>query len=154
MTRSIRHALPPMMLLAVSACHPSSSADPAIAVSDAWARATVPGQASGAVYATVTNRGGTDDRLVAIATPRARAAMLHQSSESGGVMAMRMIGDLAVLAGATVSLAPLGTHIMLTGLTAPLRPGERIALTLRFARAGTITASATVVEPGAQGPMR
>lgn len=149
-----RRALPLMPLLALVSCHPTTSAAPAIAVSDAWARATVPGQASGAIYATITNRGGDDDRLVAIATPQARTAMLHQSSESGGIMAMRMIGDLAVPAGATVSLAPLGTHIMLTGLTGPLRAGERIALTLRFARAGTVSVSATVVEPGAAGPAR
>ena len=40
--------------LALAGCAPSS---PDIKVSDAWARATAPGQSSGAIYATIENRG-------------------------------------------------------------------------------------------------
>jgi hypothetical protein len=34
-----------------------------------------------------------------------------------------------------------GLHIMLTGLTAPLRAGQKLPLTLRFERAGLVGAS-------------
>jgi len=133
-------------LLLVAACSPQP---PAIEVRDAWARATAPGQASGAVYATIVNKGGAD-RLTGAASERARTAMIHSNQAEDGVVKMRMLGELAIPAGTTVALAPGATHIMLGGLTTPLVAGERIALTLRFARAGSINGSAIVTAPGAR----
>ena len=111
---------------------------PDIAVENGWARATVAGQDSAAAYLTIINRGGGDDRLVEVSVPRAGMAMLHSSAMDGGVMRMRTLSDgLAIPAGATVKLAPNGTHIMLSELANPLRPGEQFPAVLRFAKAGT-----------------
>ena len=53
-------------------------------------------------------------------------------------MRMRDLADgLAIPAGATVELAPNGTHVMLSGLAAPIASGRAIPATLRFAKAGT-----------------
>ncbi|MEG8019573.1 copper chaperone PCu(A)C [Sphingomonas sp. LR55] len=58
-------------------------------------------------------------------------------SMDGGVMRMRQLVDgLAVPAGGTATLAPSGNHIMLIGLKSPLKAGERVPATLRFARGG------------------
>lgn len=128
--------------LLVAACGAPKAPD--IAVSDGWARATAPGQDGGALYLTIVNRGG-EDRLVEVTLPRARQAMVHDSSIEGGVMRMRALPDgLAIPAATTVKLAPNGTHIMLTGLDAPLRPGERMAVTLRFAKSGSKEATIDV----------
>jgi copper(I)-binding protein len=122
--------------LLLAACGPADQ--PKITVENGWARATVAGLDSGAIYLDIVNRGGADDRLVEVSVPRARQATLHSSTMEGGVMRMRDLADgLAIPAGATVALAPHKTHVMLSGLTAPLRPGEQFAATLRFAKAGS-----------------
>ena len=122
--------------LLLAACGTSKAPD--IAVENGWARATVAGQDGAAAYLTIINRGGGDDRLIEVSVPRAGMAMLHSSAMDGGVMRMRNLSDgLAIPAGAKVELAPNGTHVMLSGLAAPLRPGEQLSATLRFAKSGT-----------------
>ncbi len=140
--------------LLLVACKPATPTAPAIEIRDAWARETAPGQTNGAAYFTIVNMGSEGDRLVSVTTPAASMAMIHGSSNSNGVMAMRMMADLPVPGSATVTLAPLGTHLMLTGLSAPLHPGDRVPLTLRFARAGARQVDAAVLPASASGPAR
>ena len=140
--------------LLLAACKPATPTAPAIEIRDAWARETAPGQTSGAAYFTIVNTGSEGDTLVSVTTPAASMAMVHGSSNSNGVMAMRMMADLPVPGSATVTLAPLGTHVMLTGLSAPLHAGDRVPLTLRFARAGARQVDAAVLPASASGPAR
>ena len=140
--------------LLLAACKPATPTAPAIEIRDAWARETAPGQTNGAAYFTIVNMGSEGDRLVSVTTPAASMAMIHGSSNSNGVMAMRMMADLPVPGSATVKLAPLGTHVMLTGLSAPLHAGDRVPLTLRFARAGAREVDAAVLPASTSGPAR
>ena len=140
--------------LLLAACKPATPTAPAIEIRDAWARETAPGQTNGAAYFTIVNMGSEGDRLVSVTTPAASMAMIHGSSNSNGVMAMRMMADLPVPGSATVTLAPLGTHVMLTGLSAPLHAGDRLPLTLRFARVGARQIDAAVLPASASGPAR
>lgn len=136
------------LLIAVALTASCAPAAPDIAVGDAWARATAPGQSSGAVYATITNRGAAD-RLVEVAS-EAGTAMLHHSDNIDGIARMRMLTELAIPADGKVDLAPGNTHIMLTGLAAPLAIGAEFPLTLRFAKAGPRTVKVEVVAAGAR----
>ena len=122
---------------------------PDIQVSDAWARATAPGQSSGAVYAIIANGGGGADRLVGVSAT-AGTAMLHANDDEGGVARMRMVADMAVPARARVELAPGATHVMLSGLKAPLAAGGRFPLTFQFAGAGSRTVEVAIVAAGAR----
>ena len=47
-----------------------------------------------------------------------------------------------------MTLAPGGYHIMLTGLKQPLKQGDSFPVTLSFAKAGQVTATATVAKAG------
>ena len=141
--------------LLLAACKPATPTAPAIEIRDAWARETAPGQTNGAAYFTIVNMGSVGDSLVSVTTPAASMAMIHgSSSSSNGVIAMRMMADLPVPGSATVKLAPLGTHVMLTGLSAPLHAGDRVPLTLRFARAGARQVDAAVLPASTSGPAR
>ena len=60
-----------------------------------------------------------------------------------------MTGGIEIGAGQAVELAPGGAHIMLTGLTASLRSGERVPLVFSFRRSGDIRSSLAVREAGA-----
>lgn len=70
----------------------------------------------------------------------------------GGVMKMRQVDGIDVPAGQMVTLKPGGYHIMLTGLTQPLKEGQTFPLTLTFAKAGSQDVVVTVQQVGAMGP--
>ena len=106
-----------------------------IEVTDAWARPTR-GDAPGAVYVTIENRGGNDDRLVGAMTDRAAMAMVHQTEMSEGVAKMRMAGEINLPAGTSIEMVPGGTHIMLEGLRTPLRTGNHFEMVLKFRESG------------------
>jgi periplasmic copper chaperone A len=59
---------------------------------------------------------------------------------------MRRSVGLPIGAGASVELAPGGTHVMLVGLAAPLEAGKKLELTLVFAVAGEIAVDVPVVD--------
>lgn len=130
---------------------PARAAD--LAVEQPWARAT-PGRApTGAAYLTLVNRGKDDDKLLGVASPVAAKAELHgtqaASGHAGHVMEMRPVAEVEVKAGQSVVFKPDAMHVMLVGLKAPLKEGERFPLTLRFAKAGEIKVEVPVARAGA-----
>lgn len=112
----------------------SARAAPVPAVTDAWARATVPGQPVGAAYMKISSP--TDVTLIKAETTAAKSVEVHGMEHQNGVMRMRALGPLQVASGTTVELAPGGTHLMLLGLNKPLKAGETLQLKMTFARAG------------------
>ena len=123
-----------------------------LAVTGAWARATPPGAKVGAAYVTLENRGGADDRLLSIAGPAARAYEVHETVEENGMARMRPLDDLVVPAGGKLEMRPGSTHIMLTGLAAPLKAGDTVPLTLTFSLAGAVRVDFVVAPIGADAP--
>lgn len=140
-------ALAALMLASCSV----QSEPPQIAVEDAWARATVSGQPSAAVYLTLRNSGG-EDRLTGVSSPMGRAS-LHSTTMDGGVMRMRPVEALEVPAGSTVELKPGATHVMLAGLKRPLEAGSTFPLRLEFDESGGRELRVTIRPATANGAM-
>lgn len=115
-----------------------------------WARATPGAITTGAVYLSVTATGAAPDRLVAAATPRAAKAELHTQIMDGDVMKMRALSAIEINPGEPTMLKPGGMHIMLVGLTAPLREKDRFPLTLTFEKAGKVEVEVLVESAGAR----
>lgn len=115
-----------LCLVSLFAC--AAHAQSTIAVENAWARATVPGQKVGAVYLEI--RSEEPAKLVGVRSPAAGSAEIHSMSNDGGVMKMRHLKRLDLPAGQTVRLAPNGNHIMLLDIRQPLQPGARVPLVL------------------------
>ena len=99
-----------------------------VTVTNAWLRATPPGQKTAGAYLEI--RSAENAALVAASTPVALKAELHTMNMSGGIMRMRPVEKIDLPAGKPVALAPGGSHIMLTGLKQPLKEGERVALSV------------------------
>jgi copper(I)-binding protein len=114
-------------------CASVSAADIA-KIDSAWVGATVPGQSVAAAYMNITAR--TAAALTAIQTPIAAKSELHNMTMDRGVMKMRPASRIELPAGKTVSLKPGGYHAMLIDLKHPLKPGERVALTLTMESQG------------------
>lgn len=136
-----------VLLLAAA---PAASIAAELTVTEAFSRAT-PGRGPGAAYATIQG-GDAADRLLSVTSPRAAKVALHSMTMQGDVMRMREIPAIEIPAGATVKLAPGALHLMLEGLTAPLRQGETVPLVLTFERAGERRVEAPVGALGATRP--
>ena len=115
-----------------------------------FAPATPPGVSSAAGYLTVTNNGEESERLLGGEAAFAGGGVeLHRTTVENDVARMRELSEgLLIEAGETVSLAPGGTHLMFTGLEAPLVDGESLEATLRFERAGEVRVVFNVERPG------
>ena len=114
-------------------------------VTDAWVRATPPGATTAAAYLTITNAGAAD-RLLGAATSAARAVEIHTHVVDGGLHRMVRVEDLTLPAGEAVRLEPGGLHLMLVDLATPLAAATTVALSLRFANAGTLELEVPVVD--------
>ncbi len=91
-----------------------------------------------AAYLSITNKGNSADRLLSASSPRAEKVELHTHIMDNNIARMREVPAVDIAPGATVAFQQGGLHIMLIGLTAPLTVGEKVALTLRFERAGPV----------------
>ena len=145
-----------VLLVAMPVCAALAQASP-VQVSGAWVRATAPHQDEAAAYLTLTSRDA--DRLTGIASAQAGMAMLHTTSHEHGVgpqgadvMRMREVDGVDLPAGQAVALSPGGTHVMLSGLQAPLKAGQSVTLTLSFAHSPPVQVQARVLPIGARGP--
>lgn len=114
-------------------------------VSGAWVRMNpVPGRPSAGYLA--IEGGGQPDRLVGATAPGVRIEM-HSMSMAGGVMKMGKLDGLAVPAGAKVSFAPGGNHLMIFGLTgAP----KSLPITLNFSSGAKVAVTAEVKAAGTE----
>jgi periplasmic copper chaperone A len=125
----------------------------ALQITQAWARATPKGAASGAAYMTVTNTGTKAERLSCVSSDAAAKCEIHEMSMNGGVMRMRAVeGGLEIKPGKTVTLKPGGFHMMLTGLKAPLQQGKTLEATLQVEGGGTVQVEYPIAPVGAPGP--
>lgn len=140
----IRSAIP--LILAALLAAPAL-AGPAIEVTEAWARPSIPNR-PGAAYLEIRNAGDAPDRLVGVRAAGAEAAELHEARQKDGMMTMAPVEAIEVPAGETVKLAPGGFHVMLFGLAKPLAEGDTLGLTLEFEQAGEIAVAAPVMRGG------
>jgi copper(I)-binding protein len=103
-----------------------------------YAIATPAGARTGAGYLSVTNAGPEPDRLVAVKADFPRVELHTTEVDAAGVARMGAAEAVEVPPGATVTLAPQGTHVMFMGLAAPLVEGEQVPAVLVFEKAGEV----------------
>jgi periplasmic copper chaperone A len=115
----------------------------ALAVQDAWVRAT-PGADIAAAYMTLRNSGPAAITVTSVESPLAGHAMIHETRLEAGQSKMRPHEQLIVAPGATVKLEPGGLHIMLHDLKQPLSVGAKVPLVIQLAGGGSVAAMAIV----------
>ncbi len=108
-----------------------------ITARQAWIR-LLPGSLPAAGYLQLVNRGTQTVRLTGVQGTAFAAIEIHESSEQSGVARMRRVESLAIPAGKTVALKPLGYHLMLFNPVEGLKPGGRVTLTLEFSDASRL----------------
>lgn len=111
-------------------------------ISEAWARATVPGQPVGGAYLKI--RSIVPLTLVRIESDAAKIVQVHTMQMDNGVMKMREHGPLDIPAEKTVELKPGGLHLMLLGLKQALKAGDSILLKVTFVNANHVETTTVV----------
>lgn len=119
-----------------------------VVVAGAICRPTPTGRQVSGCYLTLTAPAA--DTLVSVASPVSALAQIHEMRLESNMMMMRELeAGLPLPAGEAVALAPGGNHIMLMGVTEPLKTGDTVPLTLTFANAAPVEVTATVGQPPA-----
>jgi copper(I)-binding protein len=154
MNRSSRFLVAVALSVAALAAHAHSFQLGELTIGHPYARATAPGQPAGGAYLSINNAGGAADKLVSATADVAASVELHEMKMEGNVMRMREVPGIDVPAGKAVALKPGGLHIMLMGLKAPLKQGEKFPLKLTFEKAGEVTVTVNVEGPGASHDMK
>jgi copper(I)-binding protein len=134
-------------LAALAAGCASTGTPGTVQVLDAWARPAPEAGGTTAVYFRLLNSGDLPDRLIGGESLAAEAMELHQTMMDGDVMQMMPVAGIDLAPGETVDFEPGGFHVMLTGLTGALSPGDSVGLTLEFQEAGEIQVEAVVRQP-------
>jgi copper(I)-binding protein len=122
-------------------------------IGNPWTRATPPSAQSGGGFLTITNKGTTPDRLVAVRSTASNKAEIHEMRMDGNVMRMRELEKgLEIPPGATVELKPGSYHLMFMELKAPFAKDAKIPATLVFEKAGSVDVELSVAAMGAASP--
>jgi len=108
----------------------NSSIKNAISIKDAWVRPSHPGQDVGAAYMTLTSM--QDVALVRVESDVSDSIEIHSMTMQNGVMKMRMLDNLPLVAGKPYKLEPGGFHFMLFDLKKALTAGESVNFVLYF----------------------
>ena len=97
-----------------------------LSVTNAWVRATPPGQLMTAAYATLQNTSNETLVITGVTSDVTEYTSLHETLIDRDRATMRPIQQLTLNAGEHTDLAPGGTHIMLMKLSEPLTDAQSI----------------------------
>jgi len=129
----------------ITACAGSAFAQN-VTVTEAWARATVPGQKATGAFMKLTAKDSV--KLVGVSSPAAGVAEIHEMKMDKDVMKMAALPQgLDLPAGKAVELKPGSFHVMLMDLKAPLTKDSSVPLTLVFQDAKGVKTNLEVKVP-------
>lgn len=103
-------------------------------------------------YFTIQNKGGRD-RLVSASSPMAKSVEIHTHRKgANGMMRMEMLKQgVVVPAKGEVAFKPGGLHLMMFGVSAAIKEGDAVLVTLVFEKAGPIDVMAMGEQPSLSG---
>ena len=130
LTLSPKNLLRSLMTAALLALSHLVYAADVVTIENAWVRGTLPGQDVGAAYMTMTSKQNTV--LVHAESDVTDSVEIHSMSMQDGVMKMRMLDSLKLIANKPYKLTPGGFHLMLFDLKKPLTPGQYVNFELKF----------------------
>ena len=121
-----------LFVIALTLVSSASGASDTLIISDAWVRATPPGEMMTAGYASLENVSKEVITITGVSAEAAGHTSLHETRIERDRSTMRPAEKLSIKAGERVSLKPGGLHIMLMKLSEPLTDGQSIDICLEL----------------------
>jgi copper(I)-binding protein len=90
--------------------------------------------------------------LVSVSSPKAERIEIHETMSSGSMSSMHAMERIEIKEGEEIILEPGGRHLMLFGVDPAVKPGDKMPLTLHFAKGGVASLSARVIAAGDEVP--
>jgi copper(I)-binding protein len=101
-------------------------------ISDAWIKNLPPSVPVRAGYMTIHNPQTHPSKIVAVSSNAFASVEIHRTVEKDGMVSMERVPELTIAPNATVQLAPGGLHLMMMQPADPIKPGMRVAITIRL----------------------
>lgn len=120
----------PLLITLLGLTLPAPAFAENVKIDQPWVRATAPGQKVAGGFMTLT--ADADMKLMGGSSPVSRHFELHTMKMEKGVMEMRQVPEIALPKGQAVKLAPGGLHVMFIDLNGPIKPGQKVPLTLEL----------------------
>jgi copper(I)-binding protein len=117
----------------------TAASEPAvdIQVKDAWIR-WLPAGVPGGGYMTLVNTGPAARVLIGASSPDYGEVSMHQTRIRNGVNEMSPVASIELRPRILVRFAEGSYHLMLLQPKRPLKPGDRVLVTLRFAQGPSV----------------
>ena len=126
-----------------------------VVVDQPWSRASIGTMRPGVAYMTIRNTGDAPVTLIGLRTDVAMMPQIHRSvTNADGISSMSPAGDIVIVPGASVALAPGGLHAMLMKLQGPLIEGTTYRLVLVLEDGSEVAFEVPVIGVAARGPER
>ncbi|MFI2427676.1 copper chaperone PCu(A)C [Streptomyces sp. NPDC018955] len=119
--------------LALAGCGGSDNGPAELSVGSAYMPQPVSDMAAG--FLTITNDGGSADRLTSVSSDAAGQVTVHETVDG----AMREVEALDIPAHGSLVLESGGNHLMFEQLTRKPKQGQKVSVELRFAESDPVT---------------
>jgi periplasmic copper chaperone A len=113
-------------------------------INDPWVREAPPVAEVLAAFMIIKNPSSTEKVLTTVTAPAFDTVEIHRMIMDDGMMKMQAQPQLVIAANSERVLKPGGFHLMLIGRKQPLKAGDKVELTLKFADGEEMTIKAPV----------
>lgn len=121
----------------------ASEKRPHVQILDPWIRIPPPGAPMAALYFRIQNSGKTPFDVMGVRVDGAMNSEIHESSvDSQGMATMHPVSSLNVPPGEVRALIPGAMHVMVMGLTRPLKEGSEVGFEVHLKDGTSVTAKA------------
>lgn len=103
-----------------------------IEISNAFAKATPPHVKNSAAFMDIKNNTDKSIKLIAASSNISQTTELHTHKHADGMMQMIQVESIEIPAKSEVNLKPGGLHVMFMNISAPVKEGDKIDVTLEF----------------------
>jgi len=117
-----------------------------IIIKEAWLPEAAPVAKVMAAYMNITNRGTKNSSITNVSSPQFKKVEIHSMTHANGMMQMKKLDGVKLLAGKTVALEPGGFHMMLFNPKKWFEDGSNITLNITLDNNETFQIIAPVIK--------
>lgn len=101
-------------------------------VENGYVREVIPGNTITSAYMTLNNELDHERLLVNVTSNVSPRVEIHEHLMEDGMMKMRQLPSLSIAGKDSVTLQPMGYHLMMFDLQQPVKSGDTVEMTLYF----------------------